>query len=188
MLFHFSMMYESEDEKSDLSSILDLDTADLEDEISCGSEESLFGSDFEDDDSNIFVSKCGAVSWTQRPPEPNSERDPKMFGPHFNIDLKTIKTPADAFRLYFDESIIENICRFTNSEGNFNSELEKVSTDEMWAWFSILIAAGKNHDAKQNYKDMWSTDEVSGRLFYPAVMGRTRWDTFLLCNNIFSQW
>lgn len=168
------MDYESDDENSELPSILDLDTVNLEDEILCGSMESLFGSDFEDDHSDVFISKCGAVKWTQHPPKLDSEAAPKTFDPHFNIELKGIKTPVDAFRVFFDDSIIKSICEFTNAEGDSDREFEHVEEDEMWAWFAILIATGKNHDSKQNYKDMWSTDEVSSRLFYSAVMGRTR--------------
>lgn len=148
--------------------------------------ESLFGSHFEDNDSNIFGSKGDAVSWTQRPPEPKSIRKSLVCISIF-IWSTYIKTPADAFWLYLYGSIIENICRCTNSEGNFNSELDKLLEYEMWAWFVGLPReiTTQSRTLKICGVWTWSTDEVSGRLFYPTVMGGTSWNPLLSCNDIF---
>lgn len=162
-----------ESDDSDVSSVLDPDTADMEDEICDGSDPSLFGSDSEDDE--CYVSKSGEVKWSQRSPFCDPQAGPTKLDPKFLIELQEVKTPSTAFKVFFDETIISDICRFTNAEGLLDSDFKDVTSDEIWAWISILIAAGKNHDSKINYKDMWSNDEVSSRLFYAAVMGKHRY-------------
>ncbi|XP_058828335.1 uncharacterized protein LOC131688184 [Topomyia yanbarensis] len=168
----------TESEVSDCSSIPDPDTVYLEDDIPYdGTEEELFSSNMEDfgEDSDTYMSKCGTVKWDKYPPK-NMVVCDDDFECSFSIDFSAVKTPKDAFRLFFDDSIVADICMYTNAEGSYDPSFAAITHDELLAWIAIVIAAGKNHDGKTHIKEMWSTDEVTRRLFYSAVMGRRKID------------
>lgn len=80
----------------------------------------------------------------------------------------------DAFEVFFDRSVLEIICKYTNAEGAFDPSFKPIDICDLRAWLAILINAGKNHDSKTHIKELWSSDEVNARLFYAAVMGRDR--------------
>lgn len=124
-----------------------------------------------------YVSKCGSITWKSIPSESNEERKSTLVNrcPRFNVNLNSIKTPKDAFLLYLDYSIIDLICKYTNAEGSHNPKLMKVERDELLTWIGILLASGKNHDSKTHVREMWSSDEVTVRVFYSAVMSRDRY-------------
>lgn len=178
-LFVFQVLESSKmSDESDVSSVVDFETADLEDDVNVVDLENDFFENLVDDDSNIYTSKCGTIEWTS-----NSKQGPIVMENlaenvedfKFLIDIRQVKSPKDAFSVFWDDKVLETICKFTNNEAKSDENFKPLGKTELLAWMGIVIAAGKNHDSKTRLKDMWSSDEMTRRLFYSAVMGRHRY-------------
>lgn len=164
------------DSESESSSIADPDAIGVENDILNEQvEDDPFYSD-DEAESSEYVSKCGNIKWSSIPWPNKNKSGSEGFGPKFNVDLSKIKTPMDAFLLFFDSSLIDLICRYTNAEGAHDSKFKPLEYDEFLAWIGVLYGAGKNHDSKTHIRELWSTDEVTSRVFYSAIMSRDRFD------------
>lgn len=174
------------DSNSDCESIIDADTAYLECDIENDGaiDPKLIDSkDSDDDDSEeevdeeAYLSKCGTINWLEDPSHFRGrfERGSTDEAGTFNVDLRTIRTPQDAFEVFMDRSVLETVINYTNAEGAHNPDFQPVTLRKMLAFIAIFIGGGKNHDSKLHIRELWSTDEVMARIFYGAIMSRNRY-------------
>jgi hypothetical protein len=134
--------------------------------------------DFVDD--NAMTSKCGTIKWSRQPS--------RMFRqPPWNILTETSGVPSniifstinDAFSVFFNESIVEHILRFTNQHGReikehtpsfrWNADL---SPNEFRAFCGLLIIAGVQRCKNQSVIELW--DEQWGFPVFRTTMSYHR--------------
>lgn len=135
--------------------------------------------DFESDDED-FVGRASEIRWSRKePPTPYIPVfDDSKVG--FQTDLAKIKSPKDAFLLFFDESIIEMVCEFTNAEAKSRDpKFHPIDKVEFLGWIGLLVRAGETHQNRTHLNVLWTSDSVYGQPFFPTVMSRSRFQAIL---------
>ncbi|XP_055936820.1 piggyBac transposable element-derived protein 4-like [Argiope bruennichi] len=166
----------SSDEETIEEEIEDSDNEDVFSEHQSESEEECRSSDDEVcEQTSFFVGKDKTTKW-QKEPFRNQKRIPvqniikKLPG---NTQFsKHVTSPIDAWRLIFDDSIIEMIVKCTNTyvesiSGNFKRERDAkpLVKEEFCAFVGLLYIAGLHKSSHVNVRDLWATDGTGLDIF-----------------------
>ena len=93
---------------------------------------------------------------------------------------KIIEEPIDAFRLYMNDTIINNIVKYTNQEASRvmgENGFKPVDAVEIDAFFGLLLTAGHMKMNNVNTKRLWS--KLYGPLIFRATMSEKRFKQIL---------
>ena len=96
----------------------------------------------------------------------------KIPGPKPEIVAK-IKSPFDAFKLFFSLSLVQDILLWSNAEGKRRAKsFQEMSMGELLKVFGIQIVMGINRF--KNEIDHWSTRRFLGNKWIKEIMARNR--------------
>jgi len=121
--------------------------------------------------------------WSLNAPETRGRRSVKIYSPKGNGAAKNVKTPLEAWSLFFPLQLLETIVQHTNEEIRRRNDdqhySQETNVDEIKALLGILYLCGME---KQNHtctEDLWAPRYGSN--FYRAVMQRHRFHYLLAC-------
>ena len=84
-----------------------------------------------------------------------------------------IKSPFDAFKLFFSLSLVQDILRWSNAEGKRRAKgFQEISFGELLKLLGIQIVMGINRF--KNEKDHWSTRRFLGNKWIKEIMSKNR--------------
>lgn len=166
----------SSDEENIEEELEDSDDEDLfSDHQSESSEECDSSEDDVCDQTDFFIGKDKTTKWHKEPFRVQKRRAPqniirKLPG---NTQLsKNVTSPIDAWRLIFDDSIIEMVLECTNIYiekicGNFKRQRDTkpLEKEEFCAFVGLLYIAGLHKSSHVNVRDIWATDGTGLDIF-----------------------
>mgnify|MGYP004593395707 CR=1 FL=1 len=87
---------------------------------------------------------------------------------------KLVESPEDAFRLFFDDSVIKIIVDATNNYaiGKIGAKWKQTTDVEILAYIGLLIEAGRSKNGIADYREFW--DPLYGSCLFRACMSKTR--------------
>ena len=89
-------------------------------------------------------------------------------------DGANVKTPLEAFRLFFTINLIDNIIRWSNAEGlRRSAHFKHISRDDILKVFGMQILMGVKRYTKES--DHWSTRRLLGNKWIKRAMARDRY-------------
>lgn len=143
--------------------------------------------DDSDDDFTIYRSKSGFF-WSSKPPRLSKRRAHNKVNakPGLTNTSKDITSIREAFDLFMPRSMMDKICEETNRhcqrllEGT-NKNIPPITSNELYAFVGILLAAGKCHGRKLPLEELWTCDIPYRQPFFTAAMARDRF-RYLLSN------
>ncbi|XP_031334739.1 piggyBac transposable element-derived protein 4-like [Photinus pyralis] len=172
---------DSTDEESNHESI-----ASEEDDLQSESENEESDALLIEEESEIFTAKDATV-WSSSPLPTGRVRSTNILKGAVNKVIlppgKILEEPLDSFLLYMDDSIIADIVRFTNKEGNRvreskpNLKWKDCDIIEMKAFFGLLITAGHLKQNHTSYEVLWSA--LYGPPIFRATMGLSRFKSIM---------
>lgn len=148
-------------------------------------------SDGEDENDNNFESIClsenegpedGAVYLINGCTIDKTEKKYDPLGVQSGKSTRLIDVQIDciydSFRLLFDDEIIDNLVRCTNTEASEkDAEWKNVTRTEMLAYIGLLIAAGANDFSRPNYRLYFN--RLFGMPLFLATMNLERFKSLL---------
>ena len=150
-------------------------------------------SDTDEEDVNVvsedenYISKNG-MSWSKNPPKATRRTVHNIVGvpPGLTGASNRIQTVNDAFKIFFDDTILKMIVDCTNKKAQTyyedwnvrNPEKQKqwlpTDVDEMYSFLGVLITMGVLKAKRESTELLWSTDPMYKRDIFLASMSRTR--------------
>lgn len=93
--------------------------------------------------------------------------------------MRNLKSASQAFKAFLSTAIIEEVVLCTNLFGDRyftgkKKDWKPVTTNEIWAFIGILIAAGRNHQNHMSVATMWSSNRAWSIDFYRFGMSKNR--------------
>ncbi|KAG5865048.1 hypothetical protein JTB14_005144 [Gonioctena quinquepunctata] len=156
---------------------------DSEDELLSETRERLLANNI-----RSYNSEAGMTWTTQHPPVTRRRAyNIATFLERFQNESETITPIKEAFKLVFSEGMMNEICLNTNLRENavvakWNERnpvrqkiWENVTMNELHAFMSILLAAGRNHGRRLHITGMWCEGELFRQPFFTAAMPRDRY-------------
>ena len=150
----------------------------LLEEISSSSDSDEYDDQTENSNVNVVTSRDG-TNWSKIAPPKNCRRsacNTLLKAPGLTNYSKNIDTPLSAFKLLFDNTILDIIINCSEKKAaQLNFPDWRLSKDLLQAFIGILITFGATRSRKESLDSVWREDEPYVRPIFKATMGR---DTF----------
>lgn len=161
-----------------------------EDDIAENKDDDEFDSEAEPASKQRRLNESAAESynWSEQAPDRGGRRS--SGHPNFSATTKNdgmnVETPVEAFRVLFDDVILDKIIIHTNeeiervmslliSEGHqYQSIHKKIDKEELCAFLGLCFYSAYFRENKFSVKDMW--DDVFGRGIYRATLSEKRFE------------
>lgn len=166
--------YEPSDEEEE-------DFLEEEEVVSESSEEEADSSDEEEPEQSqgVFISKNGREVWSTDPQRAAQGRQPALNvmnrapGPTRHA-LREVDTIESSFRLFMKDTLLREIIRWSNKEGQliYGKEWKALDETELSCFLGLLILAGVYKARHEAITELWSKND--GRNVFSKSMARSR--------------
>ncbi|KAK9710899.1 Transposase IS4 [Popillia japonica] len=165
----------------------------LFDEVESADEDVAVGdrcSESEDDNLSLkfFIGKDSTTKWRRPPLSHKVKRKPQnivRFKPGVTKKAANGKSPLDAWKLFFPDSVIDELVQCTNiyikiirNKYTRDRDAKETNQAEIKALMGLLLLAGVLRSSHQNDADLWTKDGT-GRELFRTVLSLKRFE-FLL--------
>lgn len=163
------------------------ENSEVEDQVLSSREEDSSSSSSEDisdehDDDESIQSRDG-TNWRKSPPSSKRrtlKRNTLRVAPGLTDLSKNIDTPISAFRLLFDDSILNMIIHCSEKKAAQLGHSEwKLETESLNAFIGMLILFSATRGRKESIKSVWSDESAFSRPIFKATMGRNTFQKIL---------